>query len=182
MIVTIKEYLAIAMIIIFLVVLSGTRVRIGTDKFHQLICAGHLKRIYQNMIEEIEQNPALFDEHPESPWYELLKVDQHYLVCPSADKTVQPEKGKTYTHYALNKSAYDHIKDKHSLPDAAHRKVLIVDGIHDPAGFDLFPMANPAFRHNGGCNILLTDGSVIWLSKDNFSAGNIGFSIRTAEK
>lgn len=176
MILSLKEYLAIAVIILFLVVLSGTRIRIGSEKFHQLICAGHLKKMYRALIAQLEENPDLFNDASDKPWYELLGIDEHYLVCPAAESHTATPENRIHTDYAMNKSIIDFISAQHGIDALPQRKVLILDSVWDESGINLFPLTNPAFRHSGGCNILLSDGSVVWFDKDAFRSDNVGFT------
>jgi len=171
---SLKEYIATAFVIFFLVVLSETKLRIGMDKFDQLACSAHLKKIYSSLMETISEDPEIFTKNPNTEWYKCLKeIDQANLNCPSAIRNLE----HGITGYALNNTIYEalkngEIKNKEYLAEKYSRKMLIMDSENDPTGFFLFPMVNPSFRHNGGCNMMLTNGAVIWCDRDDFVSDN----------
>ncbi len=168
MIITLKEYIAVAIVILFLVILANTKIKIGEEKFHQLTCAGHLRNLYQSIELCMRDNPGIFADNPSEQWYTLLPdIKPRYLHCPQTPDYVSDD---LPTDYALNKKVYDSFKESMAFNSATGRQILILDAKNDRAGFGLFPLVNPDFRHSGGCNILLTNGTVIWCSKDDFSA------------
>lgn len=170
---TLKEYIAIAVVIFFLIVLSETKIKIGIDKFDQLACSAHLKKIYDNLITSISEDPEIFARNPNLPWYKCIKnIDENNLQCPSAGLNT----GSVAVNYSFNNTIYESIKRKENFAQKYERKMLIMDSEPDPTGFYLFPMVNPSFRHNGGCNILLTNGSVVWCDKNDFVSDELDYS------
>lgn len=171
---TLKEYAAVGIVIAFLVVLSETKIQIGAEKFHQLTCAGHLRNLYQAIDLCMRENPSTFADHKDEQWFMLLpRLDRKYLRCPKEMKNARDKDRSALCDYALDKSVYDHFINDRTFTEKNDRKILLLDCVYDPAGFNMFPMASPAFRHNDGCNILLANGVVIWCSKDDFSSDNL---------
>ncbi|MDX9701492.1 MAG: hypothetical protein RBU23_00460 [Candidatus Auribacterota bacterium] len=172
-----REYLAIFIVIIFLVVLSETRIRIGVDKFSQISCAGHLKKQYESFHLLMGENPGSFAEHPEKPWYTLLpNINPDNLLCPKT-KEVQPadKNNPLICNYALDNKRYEFFKNERIFEANRPRAILLLDSEEDPTSFNIFPMVNPAFRHSNGCNIMLMDGSVIWCDKDDFAGDDFAY-------
>ncbi len=166
-----KEYIAIFIVIIFLVVLSETRIRIGIDKFSQIACAGHLKEQYEALHLLMRENPEAFSQNPQKPWYTLLPgIDPDHLLCP-VTKNKQPadKSAQLICDYALVNQQYENLKNEKAFEKIRPRSILFLDSEQDPTNFNIFPMVNPSFRHSSGCNIMLKDGSVIWCEKEDFA-------------
>ena len=167
-----REYIAIFIVIIFLVVLSETRIRIGINKFSQIACAGHLKEQYEALHLLIGENPMAFADNPDKPWYTLLPgIKPDHLLCPvtkhtQAESTSEP----LICDYSLDNKQYENLKEKQAFESVPPRSMLLLDSEQDPTAFNIFPMVNPSFRHASGCNIMLMNGSVIWCEKEDFSS------------
>lgn len=164
-----REYLAIAAVIIFLIILSETKIKLGVDKFDQLSCAANLKNIYELLNTTVNENPSIFSSSPSEPWYRLIDgLEQSDITCP-ARKTSGEKNDKLYSDYALNRVIYERLLKQEPFTEGYNRKILILDSDIDPTEFNLFPLVDPVFRHSGGCNILLLNGAVIWCDKDDFT-------------
>jgi len=164
------EYLAIAVVIIFLVILSETKIKLGVDKFDQLSCAANLKNIYESLNTTVNKNPGIFVSNPSKPWYRLIDgLEQSDITC-AARKTSGEKNDKLYSDYALNRDVYERLLKQESFSEEYNRKILILDSDVDPTEFNLFPLVDPVFRHSGGCNILLLNGAVIWCDKNDFAS------------
>ncbi len=164
-----REYLSVGVVIVFLIVLSETKIKLGVDKFDQLSCAANLKQIYESLIATVDENPSIFRSNPSKPWYRLIDgLKQEDLRCP-AKKNFNENKDSLYSDYAMNRVIYERLLKQQTFTEGYSRKILILDSDTDPTEFNLFPLTSPVFRHTDGCNILLLDGSVIWCDKDDFT-------------
>jgi len=168
-----KEYIAIILVVFFLIILSETKIKLGMDKFEQLSCAAHLKAIYDSMQTTLEDTPGAFAESPEKPWYTILKINSDYLKCPDVSRknstSDNDDKNMPACDYAINSEVYDDLKQGRNIFETYQKRVFILDSEKDPANFNIFPIVNPDFRHSDGCNILLIDGTVIWSEKTDFT-------------
>ena len=169
-----KESTALITTLFILILLSQTTFRIGKKKFAQVVCTAHLTQLYSSLIAELEENPLIFAQNPEKPWHALLSktVRQSYFTCPATQKHVS-DHGSSKIHYAMNQRVYNILKAGKPLPDTGENTILFIDSAIDPIGFQLFPLTNPAFRHNGGCNILHTNGTVQWVEKELFGENTV---------
>lgn len=172
-----KEYVAIVIVIIFLVVLSETRIKIGVDKFSQIACAGHLKEQYESLNLLMRENPDAFAANPDQPWYTLLPdINPDQLTCPSASNGQPDSKDAPMAcDYAIDAQRYNTFKSEKMFEVTKPRQILLLDCEQDPTRFNIFPMVNPAFRHSDGCNILLMEGTVVWCDKADFAGDDFSY-------
>jgi len=164
-----KEYIAIILIIFFLIILSETKIKLGMEKFDQLSCAAHLKSIYDSIQTSLEANPDLFSQSSPQPWYTMLNINPDYLKCPKVYNKNKKSNNTITCDYSINSKVYDDLKQKNNIFAKYHKRVFILDSEPDPTNFNIFPIVNPDFRHSDGCNILLIDGTVIWSEKEDFT-------------
>ena len=163
-----KEYIAIILVVFFLIILSETKIKLGMEKFDQLSCAAHLKSIYDSVQTSVEENPDVFAQSSQQPWYSILKINPDHLKCPKVYNN-NSSNDKLTCNYSINSKIYDDLKQKNSIFEKYHKRVFILDSEPDPTHFNIFPIVNPDFRHSDGCNILLIDGTVVWSEKEDFT-------------